>query len=63
MRPSHGSASDVIVKIVTLFLVFMGVLAMFGRLRLPKPLQRVAGKCPDCGRHRIGKGDCPCGKG
>ncbi len=27
--------SDVIFKIVTLFLVFMGVLAMFGKLRFP----------------------------
>ncbi len=32
---SRGSGSDVIFKIVTLFLVVMVVLAMFGKLRLP----------------------------
>jgi hypothetical protein len=56
----------VIVKVVVLFLVAMGVLAMFGKLRLPgqKPRGRLSsGKCPKCGRHRIGKGPCPCGKG
>ena len=54
-----------IIKIVTLFLVGMGVLAMFGKLRLPggrrlslKPPR----KCPRCGRHLIGKGPCPCKK-
>ncbi|TCP21370.1 hypothetical protein [Rhodovulum adriaticum] len=56
-----------IVKIVTLFLIAMAVLAMFGRLRLPKPrrpaaLTRRPAKCPHCGRHRIGRGPCPCGK-
>ena len=50
-----GSGSDVIVKIVTLFLIGMGVLAMFGKLRLPKRL--TSAKCPACG-----KGPCPCGK-
>ena len=34
-RISRGSGSDVIVKIVILFLVAMGVLAMFGKLRYP----------------------------
>ncbi|WP_159456707.1 hypothetical protein [Roseivivax jejudonensis] len=50
-----------ILKIVILFLVFMGVLGMFGKLRRPKLLSRRS-KCPDCGRHRIGKGPCPCKK-
>lgn len=51
-------------KIVTLFLVFIAVLAMFGKLSLllPKSLKQVTQKCPNCGRHRIGKGACPCGK-
>ncbi|SIO47145.1 hypothetical protein SAMN05444722_2380 [Rhodovulum sp. ES.010] len=59
-----------IVKIVSLFLVGMAVLAMFGRLRLPRPragrlsLGRARpAKCLHCGRHRIGSGPCPCGKG
>ncbi len=45
------------VKVVTLFLVFILVLAMFGRLRMPKinnPMKRrgvQAGvKCKSCGR-------------
>lgn len=53
-------------KIVTLFLVFIAVLAMFGRLRwlgigrkgdrsggLPKPRL-----CPDCGRYNLRGGPC-----
>lgn len=55
-----ASGCDVIVKIVTLFLIGMAVLAMFGKLRLPKRL--TSAKCPGCGRYRIGKGPCPCGK-
>ena len=51
-----------IVKIVFLFLVFMAVMAMFGKLRLPGA-QRIADRrCKSCGRFRIGKGPCPCGK-
>nr|WP_038650852.1 hypothetical protein [Roseibacterium elongatum] len=54
------------VKIVTLFLIFMAVLAMFGRLRLPglPGLKRGKGLpkprvCPDCGRYNLRGGDCP----
>ncbi|MGV6850320.1 MAG: hypothetical protein ACWA5A_18255 [Marinibacterium sp.] len=61
----RGMASEVIVKIVTLFLIVIAVLAMFGRLKLRLPgRDRLArGTCPHCGRHRIGKGPCPCGEG
>jgi hypothetical protein len=52
----------VIVKIVILFLVFMGVMAMFGKLRFPGQQQLAKAKCPKCGRFRIGKGPCPCQK-
>lgn len=49
-----------IFKIISLFLVFMAVLAMFGRLRMPGvPKPR---KCPKCGRYRIGAGPCDCEK-
>ena len=55
-----------IFKIITLFLVFMAVVAMFGKLRFPKlpggVARRLRGTCPACGRPRIGKGPCPCGK-
>ncbi|MBU2981910.1 hypothetical protein KO498_08785 [Lentibacter algarum] len=53
-----------IFKIVTLFLVGMGVLAMFGKLTLPGSKMIANKRCPSCGRFRIGKGQCPCkGKG
>lgn len=57
------SASDVIVKIVILFLVFMAVLAMFGKLRFPGQQKLASARCPSCGRFRIGKGPCACRKG
>jgi len=58
-----GSGSDMIVKIVLLFLVAMAVLAMFGRLRFPGQKRLGAAKCRKCGRFRIGKGPCACEKG
>lgn len=61
--PMPGSASDVIVKIVILFLVFMGVMAMFGKLRFPGQQKLASARCPRCGRFRLGKGPCACGKG
>ena len=47
------------VKVITLFLVFMIVLAMFGKLRFPGQKRIQAMKCPKCGRYRIGK-SCGC---
>ena len=51
-------------KIATLLIVVVAVLAMLGKLRLllPKTGLLGRGKCPACGRHRIGTGPCPCGK-
>lgn len=55
-----------IVKIVSLFLIFMVVLAMFGRLRVPKIMPKRnnkvknAQKCPKCGSYILGKGPCAC---
>lgn len=51
-----------ILKIVSLFLVFIAVLAMFGKLSLLIPKRLRSDKCANCGRYRIGKGACPCGK-
>lgn len=51
-----------IVRVVLLFLIGMVVLAMFGRLRLPGQKQLNSMKCPRCGRYRIGKSSCDCGK-
>jgi hypothetical protein len=53
----------VIVKIVTLFLVGMVVLAMFGKFRFPGQKRLAAAKCTKCGKYRIGKGPCRCQKG
>ncbi|WP_171052564.1 hypothetical protein [Ruegeria sediminis] len=52
-----------IVKAVTLFLIAIAVLAMFGKLRFPGQRRLSSAKCPRCGRFRIGKGPCPCEKG
>ena len=51
-----------ILKIVALFLVFIAVLGMFGKARLLLPKRVRDAKCETCGRYRIGKGPCPCGK-
>ncbi len=53
-------------KIVSLFLIFMAVLAMFGRLRIPGISRRQDGTgglprpklCPDCGRYNLRGGPC-----
>ena len=52
-----------ILKIVTLFLIGMGVLAMFGRLRFPGPPRLTRRKCKACGAPLVGKSECPCGEG
>lgn len=51
-----------ILKVVILFLVGMAVLGMFGKLRFPGSRLMKSAKCPYCGRYRIGKRPCPCGK-
>lgn len=48
------------IKVVTLFLIGMVVLAMFGRIWLPGMGMRRIGKCKSCGRFQIGKGPCDC---
>jgi len=58
----------VLVKIVSLFLIGIAVLAMLGRLRFPGSPRRVGKgetptkprKCRHCGAYRIGEGPCPC---
>ncbi|AUQ67814.1 hypothetical protein PhaeoP72_00259 [Phaeobacter inhibens] len=58
----RGLASDVIFKIVSLFLVVMAVLAMFGKLRMPGQKHLASRRCGSCGRFKIGKGPCACKK-
>ncbi len=52
-----------IFKIVTLFLVAIAVLAMFGKLRVPRLRRAKAGRCRACQTPLIGSSPCPCGKG
>ena len=57
-----------LVKIVTLFLIGIAVLAMFGRLRFPRigvkrDLPGKPKKCRACGAYKVGSGPCPCGQG
>lgn len=59
----HALGSEVIFKIVSLFLVAMAVLAMFGKLKFPGQKKLESVRCPHCGRFKIGKGPCACGKG
>ncbi len=59
-----------ILKIITFFLLFMAILGIVGKWRnkllgrpqdsnqLPRPQ-----RCKACGRFRIGRGPCGCGKG
>ncbi|MGH1454596.1 MAG: hypothetical protein ACRBBV_15630 [Paracoccaceae bacterium] len=49
-----------LIKAVTLFLLFMGVMAMFGKWKFPGQKKLDAARCPRCKRLRIGKGPCPC---
>ncbi len=57
-------------KIVTLFLIGMAVLAMFGRLRMPGALRDLLKRrqdralpkprtCRTCGKMNLRGGDCP----
>jgi len=48
-----------IFKIVSLFLVGMGVLAMFGKLTLPGAKRLTDAKCKSCGRFTFGR-TCDC---
>ena len=51
-----------ILKIVALFLVFMGVLGWFGKMHWIGGKTLSQKKCRSCGRYRIGKGPCKCGE-
>jgi len=55
----RGSGFSMIFKIVSFFLVGMGVLAIFGKLTVPGAKQLANAKCKDCGKFTFGK-DCSC---
>jgi len=58
------------IKAVTLFLILMIILGMFGKLRFPSlprlrrktPIMQTR-KCKACGAYNPGRGPCPCGQG
>ena len=52
-----------VVKIISLFLIAMAVLAMFGKLRIGRQRKAAPRKCPDCSAPIIGKGPCACRNG
>jgi hypothetical protein len=52
-----------IIKVVSLFLVGMLVLAMFGKLRFPGQGKLNARRCQKCGKFLIGASQCRCNKG
>lgn len=54
-------SEPMLTKIVALFLVFIVVLGMFGKLHWIGGKRLANAKCPKCGRYRIGKGPCACG--
>ena len=58
----HGSDFDMLLKIVSFFLIGMVVLGMFGKLRLPKMKALDARRCAKCGSFKIGKSPCVCEK-
>lgn len=55
-----------LVKIILVFLLAMVLLGMLGKLlfpgRGPRLMRRPAAACPACGRPRIGKEACLCGR-
>jgi len=52
-----------LLKILTFFLIFMAVIAIFGKFRFPGQAKLAAAKCKRCGRYKMGKGPCSCRKG
>ena len=50
-----------ILKVVVLFLIVIGVMAMFGKLRIPKVKFLNSKRCSKCDQFKIGK-DCKCSK-
>jgi len=58
-----------VIKAVSLFLIAILALAMFGRLKTPKlrnpigkPKVAAARKCKKCGSYVVGDGPCACKK-
>lgn len=67
MRFGRGTVSDMMVKVIIVFLCFMALIAFIGRALFPSSLPRVmrkrqgAPRCAKCGRYLIGRKTCDCG--
>jgi len=51
------------IKVVSLFLIGILVMAMFGKLKFPGQKRLEAAKCEKCGRYRFGSKPCDCNRG
>jgi len=69
-QSGRGSAFDMLVKTILLFLLGMVLIAMIGRALFPNAARRLVqrrsvalkpGTCPRCGSYIIGTGPCACG--
>lgn len=60
-RNTRGLGFNMVLKIVALFLVFIGVLGWFGKMHWIGGKSVKQRKCNGCGRYRIGRGPCACG--
>lgn len=65
-RSGRNTGYKMLVKIILVFLLAMALVGMIGKVLFPGAGARLGRKrsayCPDCGRPRIGKGPCACGK-
>jgi hypothetical protein len=65
-RFGRGTVSDMLFKIIMVFLGLMALVALVGRALFPGALQRVLRKkssapvCTKCGRYLIGRMTCDC---
>lgn len=60
--PSRGLGSDMLVKVIVIFLTVMAMIGMIGKLLFPDRLPRLNGqRCKSCGKPRIGRASCACG--
>lgn len=63
-RSGRNTGYKMLVKIILVFLLAMALVGMIGKVLFPGARlgRKRAAHCPDCGRPRIGKGPCACGK-
>jgi hypothetical protein len=63
----HATVSDMLFKIILIFLGLMALVALVGRALFPGALPKVLRKkssapvCTKCGRYLIGRKTCDCG--